>query len=202
MSTMETDGLVDDYLRRLDEAAAHMQRSRRAELVAEIREHIDAALREEEARSEAAVRNVLERLGPPEEIVDAAEPPPPDAPASAGKLEIGALIALLIPFVGWLVGMVLVVVSRAWSSRDKAVAATLVLLPVVVPFLGLMVSGPESGMDEAVPPGDDTPVGVEETDAGLGPFEVAVLAFLFLAGLPSALYLGWRLRHPGPTFAR
>ena len=53
-----------------------MQRSRRAELIAEIREHIEAALREEDAASEVAVRNVLERLGPPEEIVEAAEPEP------------------------------------------------------------------------------------------------------------------------------
>ena len=76
MTTMQTDRLVDDYLSRLEEAAAHLQRSRRAELIAEIREHIEAALREEEAASEVAVRNVLERLGPPEEIVDAAEPAP------------------------------------------------------------------------------------------------------------------------------
>jgi hypothetical protein len=40
MTTMETHRLVDDYLRRLEEAAAHLQRTRRAELVAEIREHI------------------------------------------------------------------------------------------------------------------------------------------------------------------
>jgi hypothetical protein len=95
--------------------------------------------------------------------------------------------------------MVLVTVSRAWSGREKAVAAALVLIPVLVPFLSVMASG-ESGMEESVPPGDDRPVGLEENggDTGLGPIEVAVLAFLFLAGLPSALYLGWRLRlHAG-----
>ena len=54
-----------------------------AELVAEIRGHIETALREEEAAGEAAVRNVLDRLGPPEEIVEAAEPPPAErGPAS------------------------------------------------------------------------------------------------------------------------
>jgi hypothetical protein len=71
MDTMETDHLVDDYLRRLEHAAAHMQRARRTELIAEIRGHIETALREEEAAGEAAVRNVLDRLGPPEEIVEA-----------------------------------------------------------------------------------------------------------------------------------
>src|SRR3712207_8779106 len=48
-------------------------RSRRAELIAEIRGHIETALREEEAAGEAAVRNVLDRLGPPEDIVDRSE---------------------------------------------------------------------------------------------------------------------------------
>jgi hypothetical protein len=71
MHTMETDRLVDDYLRRLEHAAAHMQRARRAELVAEIRGHIETALRQEQAAGEAAVRNVLDRLGPPEDIFEA-----------------------------------------------------------------------------------------------------------------------------------
>ena len=105
MITVKTDRLVDDYLRRLEEAAAHLQRSRRTELVAAIREHIDAALREEEAAGEAAVRNVLERLGTPEQIVDAAEPAPGEEPRRAGKLEIWALIALVVPVIGWLFGL-------------------------------------------------------------------------------------------------
>ena len=49
MDTVETDHLVDDYLRRLEHAAAHMQRARRAELVAEIRGHIETALHQEQA---------------------------------------------------------------------------------------------------------------------------------------------------------
>jgi hypothetical protein len=47
MHTMETDRLVDDYLRRLEHAAAHMQRARRAELVAEIRGHIETVICQE-----------------------------------------------------------------------------------------------------------------------------------------------------------
>jgi hypothetical protein len=35
MDTKETDRLINDYLRQLDRAAAHMQRDRRAELLAE-----------------------------------------------------------------------------------------------------------------------------------------------------------------------
>ena len=100
MTTMQTDRLVDDYLSRLEEAAAHLQRSRRAELIAEIREHIEAALREEEAAGEVAVRNVLERLGPPEEIVEAAEPQPEARQQPTGKLEVAAMVTLVVPFIG------------------------------------------------------------------------------------------------------
>ena len=197
MITMDTDRLVDDYLRRLESAAAHLQRSRRAELVAEIREHIEAALREEDAAGEAAVRNVLERLGPPEEIVDAAEPPPAESAARTGKLEIAALIALVIPFIGWLFGVVLVLVSQAWSRRDKAVGIALALAAVLLPFLTLAVGSEHAG-NAPVPIGEQ-PAALPEAGGsdGTSIVEIMLFALIFLAGLPSALYLGWRLRrHP------
>ena len=193
MITMETNRLVEEYLRRLDAAAAHLQRERRTELVAEIREHIDAALRQEDATSGAAVRNVLERLGAPEEIVEAAEPVP--GAWRVGKLELAALVSLVLPLVGWLVGIVLVLVSRAWSSRQKLIGIALALLPPLLPLLILVSAGAESGAEELVP-GEEEPVGVqEESGESLGPVEVVVaFAVFFLAGLPSALYLGTRLR--------
>jgi hypothetical protein len=198
MITMETDRLVDDYLRRLEAAAAHLQRSRRAELLAEIREHIEAALREEQAADEVAVRNVLERLGPPEEIVQAAEPPPGESLARTGKLEIAALVTMVFPFVGWLFGIVLVLLSQAWSRRDKAIGVALALAPLLVP-IALALTAEGSGSQEPVPVGDEPAAGLPQNtgEDGLTGSEVALLALAFVAGLPSALYLGWRLRrHP------
>ena len=197
MRTMETDRLIDDSLRQLERAAAHMQRARRAELGAELRGHIDAALRQEQAAGEATVRNVLDRLGPPEDIVEAAQPPSSQAGQPAGKLEIVALIALIVPLIGWLIGTVLVFASRVWSRRDKLIGALLLLLPIVVLSLSFVaVAGPNGG-EESVPPGDARPVGekVEDPISGPGPLELA----LFVAGLPSALYLGWRLRRNPAT---
>jgi len=63
MTTVHTNRLAADYLRRLEQAAAPLARSRQAELVAEIRAPIDDALLEAGAADEVAVRNVLERLG-------------------------------------------------------------------------------------------------------------------------------------------
>jgi hypothetical protein len=197
MVTMRTDNLVETYLRRLEAAAAHMQPSRRAELVAEIREHIETALRQEDEVGEIAVRNVLERLGPPEEIVEAAEPPtePGWSRARAGALEIVALVSLLVPVLGWLVGIVLVAVSRAWSNREKALGITLALLPLVLPLLVVMASA--GGSEEMVPvepqPGSG---GLPEAGETSDPNYVVVLVLALLAGLPSALYLGWRLGRP------
>jgi hypothetical protein len=193
---METDRLVDEYLRRLERAATHMQRARRAELVAEIRGHIETALGQEQAASEAAVRNVLDRLGPPEDIVDAAEPPSPHGDQRAGTLEIVALIALIVPVIGWLIGAVLVFASRVWSRRDKLIGALLLLLPIVILSLGFVAAAGSSGSEDSTPPGDTRPVGEKVEDPIDPGFEGLVL---FVAGLPSALYLGWQLRRDPAT---
>jgi hypothetical protein len=146
------------------------------------------------------VRNVLERLGPPEDIVDAAEPRPPEPVRRTGPLEIAALIALIVPFIGWLIGTVLVLASRVWTGRDKLVGVALLFLPLVVFGLGFTAASGPNGGEESVPPADTRPVGEKEEAPGApGPVELA----LFVAGLPSAMYLGWQLRRDpatsGPT---
>jgi hypothetical protein len=174
MTTMQTDRLVDGYMSRLEEAAAHLQRSRRAELISEIREHIEAALREEEAAGEVAVRNVLERLGPPEEIVEAAEPAAEADQRPTGKLEVAAMVTLVVPFIGWLFGIAMVLISKAWSNREKTIGTALALL-AVVPFLTLVIVDSYS----------------ESTSTT---FETLFFVLWVIGGLPSALYLGLRLR--------
>jgi hypothetical protein len=174
MTIMETDRLVDDYLSRLEEAAAHLQRSRRTELIAEIREHIDTALREEDAAGEVAVRNVLERLGPPEEIVEAAEPAPEAERSPPGGLEVAAMVTLVVPFIGWLFGIAMVLISRAWSNREKTIGTAVALL-AVVPFLALVV------IDSYSESPSDT-------------LEAFLFVLWVIGGLPSAIYLGLALR--------
>jgi hypothetical protein len=195
MITMAIDRFIDDYLHRLEAAAAHLQRSRREELVAEIREHIEAALREEDAANEVAVRNILERLGPPEDIVDAAEPAPIEFSRDPGRLETAALIALVVPFLGWIVGVVLVVMSQAWSRRDKIIGLLLALLPAILPFL-FTFAGSSGGLETGpLPQGGGGPANDPSTgDTGVGILGVLAIVLFFLAGVPSALFLGWRLR--------
>ncbi len=163
---METDALVRDYLARLEAAAMRLPAARRAELVDEVRGHIGAALAAEPTPGEAAVRNVLDRLGSPEDIVGA-EIPPADAsfaaattgPAPAvtverpgiGPLEIIAILlvtlgAYFVPIVGPAIGIALVWMSRAWSTRWKLAITLAVLIVVLLPIVGLMSVGGGSGV--------------------------------------------------------
>src|SRR5688500_2843218 len=89
---MDSDSLVRDYLARLDDAAAALPVDRRAELVEEVRAHIDSALRESGGHDEATVRNVLDRLGSPEEIAasDGERPATANGPRSSVAADAGA----------------------------------------------------------------------------------------------------------------
>ena len=185
MTTTQRDPLVDDYLRRLEAATADLPHERRVELLTEIEEHVEVALRDGGAGDEAAVRNVLERLGPPEEI--AAEAGAGTPGPERGRLETAAMLVLAmsfaLPFAGYLIGAGLVLASKAWDGHEKAIA--LLIPPVMVVVGGLVVLAGAASVAEG-----------ESFDSGLGPVEVAVLAVDFLSGLAAAAYLASRLQRP------
>jgi uncharacterized membrane protein len=144
------DKLVADYLGRLRAAASRLPTGRRDDLIGEIATHIAearAAGPAEASEYPAHVRNVLERLGDPEDIVRAADQPagafdsyaaaataaaPSDRAgpgAGLGALEISAIVLLLLggflAGIGWLAGVVLLWLSPRWRTGDK-VLGTLV----------------------------------------------------------------------------
>jgi hypothetical protein len=113
-----THPLVDDYLLRLEHSARVLPRRDREELIAEIRNHLDSGLGPD--ATEADVRNLLDELGPPEDIVAAARPA--QSPTRRGAREVFALILLvtgLPPVLGWLVGVGLLMSSPLWTARQK-----------------------------------------------------------------------------------
>lgn len=161
---MDDDVLVGEYLSRLDAAAETLSPDRRAELVGEVRAHIHAALTETGSSDETTVRNILERLGSPEEIVageaDQMQTPYVGAHGPAlggvsrgsqwGAVEIIALVllglawpAMFLPFglVWWVafgfVGLLLSWASGIWSVRQKVLTTIVVvsLYASVVAFL-------------------------------------------------------------------
>lgn len=122
--------LAHAYLREVERGLAPLPRGRRDEIVADLREHLDAS--HVGAESEADVRNVLDRLGDPRDVAAAALAEAGVVEATAkpvmewyavGLLSVGSL---MLPIAGWLLGIGMVWSSRIWRRWHK-VWATLVV---------------------------------------------------------------------------
>jgi hypothetical protein len=140
-----TASRVRTYLDELDRALSHLPKDRRTEIVRDIRSHIDVALAERGEPSAADVEQVLEELGTPQEIAEAAyaELPPPRA-RIAGR-DIATVILLLVGgfvfLIGWVVGAVLLWTSTAWRTKDKVIGTLLFPGGLLAPILLLLVGG-------------------------------------------------------------
>ena len=132
MMTATDHPLVRDYLARLREESRRLPVDQARELEADITEHLQAALGEDPA--EVAVRDALDRLGSPGELVtEAAGTPARSRAARRAALRsprpVGAiacllaaeLLSLLVPiaFVLWVVGLVLLARATVWTEREK-----------------------------------------------------------------------------------
>lgn len=186
---MDPEALVRDYLGRLEAAASPLPADRRAELVGEIRAHIELALAESERTDEATVRNVLERLGSPDEIIAAeARLDSPSAGVSTASTGIAAASspsvavetialvlltvgALVLPFVGPILGLAFAWASTRWTTVQKRTATMIVIALLALPFL-ILVPMVASGEITAV-------------FSTFGPLVVLVP----LAGVVAAIYL-------------
>jgi uncharacterized membrane protein len=151
---MEADALVSEYLGRLEMAAQALPADRRGELIAEVHEHIESALAEAGNRDQVTARNVLERLGAPEEIVAAETGGERGAPAPTpqvvvverhgwGATELGAILfltvgAILLPIIGPIIGLVLTWASAQWTTGQKWIATLIVLILLVLPVVLLL----------------------------------------------------------------
>jgi HAAS domain-containing protein len=151
---MDPETLVRDYLGRLDAATAHLAADRRAELLDEVRDHIELALAEAGRIDKATVHNVLDRLGSPSEIVMAeANAPmpgrltdgtePTSSPSRALSVETQALIlltvgAVVLPFVGPILGLWFVSASNRWTLAQKRTATMVVLVLLAMPVYFLV----------------------------------------------------------------
>jgi uncharacterized membrane protein len=148
MTTTARHPLVEDYLRRLWAEAAALPVDQARELLADIEEHLGAAL--PPAASETQVRNVLERLGEPAALVAAAHEDEPTthrpksfaSPSGAiACLVLAELLFILFPLaiVLWVLGLVMLARATVWTEREK----TLGFLglgsgfPLVAVFVGL-----------------------------------------------------------------
>ena len=80
MTSPEVEAIARDYLARLERALAPLPRSRRNQLLEDVREHVTLARAGLSEESELSVREIFEHLGPPEDIAAealATSPRPP-----------------------------------------------------------------------------------------------------------------------------
>jgi hypothetical protein len=194
--TTEADALILRYLQDLEAELHDLPANRRQELLDEVGEHITAARAGLDPETEAGVRTMLERLGDPADIAAEARErfgvqPPPPRPATPW-LEVIALVLLVIPFVGWVVGVILVWLSRLWTTRDKLIG-TIGGLSWVLAGLGTIMT--ESLHLPVAQSGSDSPVGAPHPEpTGASPIEVFLFVVPFVLPIVTAIYLGIRLR--------
>lgn len=171
---------LEDYLARLAFAAAALPADRRDELMAEVREHTALALAES-----GSIEDVLARLGEPDAIV-AAELAEMGESVAAGagpssvrrplSREAKALLllsagAVVLPFVGPLLGLWVASGSTRWSLTQKRTAALIVLVVLAPPAVALLPMAFAGELTWVV------------TTGGI------LLPFVPLAGILAAIYL-------------
>src|ERR1700678_447096 len=80
MSKSGVDAIVTDYFARLRRALAPLPRSRRNQLLEDLREHVSVARAGLSEESELSVREIFEHLGTPDDIAAEALAPSPQRP--------------------------------------------------------------------------------------------------------------------------
>lgn len=168
---MTTGQLIDGYLTRLRDAAAVLPPPRRAELVAEVAEHIETAVEGPGGADEIAVRNVLDRLGSPEEIVAAeieGDGVPGGRPAGAGGFTATAPASsgrrprefrIVVAAILLVLGVLLVLIASSQGPGSAIVALSVAVLtpyvwiPIVV--AGMLLAAQRSSLGR--PPAAEAP---------------------------------------------
>ena len=130
---LDSDRLVDAYLNELATEAAVLPAGRRDELLADMKAHI-AEARAGGATSEDEIREVLQRLGRPSEIVAAAtdglvqvEVPPRLRPrdfVAVGLLLVAPYLlsfSVIVAVVGWVIGLGMLWMSNRWTTLWKLI---------------------------------------------------------------------------------
>lgn len=201
------DQLIDRYLKHLRIELADLPRARQRELEQEIAEHIAEARAELPSESEAEIRNLLDRIGDPADIaaeardrVDVPTRAVPE-PAKSRTHEVIALVLLLVgglilPVVGWIIGVVLLWTSTVWTTGEKILGTIFVPGGLALPLFLLVIAASGEGVSCGGPV-----VGGALTCTDNPSNSAQVVATLFvillsLAPLATVAYLATRLRRP------
>lgn len=184
--------LVNDYLDRLHAEAVRLGVAEGHELEASIREHFAEAL--PPGATEAQIRETIDRLGNPAELVDAAgggreaQGVAPVDRGSGGR-EAAALLLLLgaavvsviwpLSLPMWIGGLVLTFLARRWDATDKLWAGVVLGAATPVSLLILGWSG-TNAWSQACETGPGVPP-CEPTGIGAGGWVIIALLLGYAA---------------------
>ena len=196
MTTDTLHPLAAEYLERLRRAGRGLPPGRLRELLAEIQGHLSEAI--DPSASDAQALTVLDKLGEPEAIIAAEMPQEDELPEGRGTREWAAIILLLfggfIFGLGWLVGLVLLWSSRAWTTRDKWIGTLVIPGGLATSaFIGLLLLSSASAEKCYGFAG-----GAQHCTSAPGPsivapvLGIAVLVLLVLAPIATSVYLARR----------
>jgi hypothetical protein len=133
MTPDDLDALVNDYLHRLDSALRPLPGNRRQQLLAEVTEHLTEARAQLPNQSEAAIRELLDRVGQPEDIAEAAMP---DGPSRKRHFDWRLLAGVIGVVIAAAVAIPLVIVESGSRPTPKpSSSATTVRSTVTVPYV-------------------------------------------------------------------
>ena len=194
-----TDELVSEYLGDLRAELGALPRSARQEVLDEIATHIAEARANLAVDSEVEVRALLDRVGEPADIAAEARERFGVKPRERTWREVAALVLLpiggvVIPGVGWIVGVILLWASDAWTTRDKLLGTFVPPGGLVFPLLMLQTLG---SSERCVTRLDANGREVDRTCSG-GPSEFAaifwptLLIALVVATVATTIYLARR----------
>lgn len=94
---------------------------------------------------------------------------------------------MILPVLGWFIGVVLLWVSEAWNTRDKLIGTLVLPGGLLLPLgLGLFGTSSETCVQTSTGPADCT--------GGSGAWQVALLILLLVLPLATTAYLARRMR--------
>ena len=136
----QADKLVRRYLEQLDAALQGVDASRREEILAEVREHIEQGRDGLGTDDAADVRTLLDRVGDPAVIAAEAGAPSPDSRRWDAWAPWLIIFGPVASGLGWIAGIAILWTSPTWSRRDKLIATIVSPAGLVALFLGLVAA--------------------------------------------------------------
>lgn len=209
MTQTNAEQLRADYLARLDHAMRDLPHGVASEIrggVAEELEGLDAdatVARIEQLGDPTRIAAEAQRevpAGPPSVVAAQAAPrqgPRPPATGTRGFAITAALTlsfgGVVLPVLGWFVGVALVCASSLWKVWEKVVA---IVVPFVFTAVSFLVASTFTGFSGSASSGTsatETPSVNNPLVPGLGEWHILILLGLLLIPA-SGLWLLWRLR--------